>query len=304
MADEPQIVHARACRSAVRAAAELAARQFGAISRRQLLALGCTRSRIQHWLRCGRLHRRYPGVYAWGRAELGTEGELASALLVAGPGSALTSLTALWWMELLQHWPNPLHVASTRRACSRPGVAITPFPGLRRRLHRGLPVVPLSEALLAATSGLPRDSLRLVLARAEFRKLLDLGELHGILRSGRRGSRALRAAAEAHLPQLAACASELEIDFVLLCERFRLPLPEPNPRIGRYRPDMLWREPMLIVELDGRDAHSGPAQLGADARRQAELEGRGYTVIRFGWDEVHEEAERVAATVRAALGAG
>ena len=131
--------------------------------------------------------------------------------------------------------------------------------------------------------------------------MLDLPSLHSALGSGRTGSRALHAALAAHLPQLAACESPLEIDFVLLCERFGLPLPEPNERIGRWRPDMLWREHRLVVELDGRDAHSTAAQLAADARREAELRQLGFTVVRFTWWQVHHDAEAVAARVRSLL---
>ena len=89
---------------------------------------------------------------------------------------------------------------------------------------------------------------------------------------------------------------------MLLCEHFRLPLPEPNPRIGRYRPDMLWREPMLVVELDGGAAHSTPAQLAADRRRQAVLEARGFAVLRFDPGEVRYEAAAVMAAVQRKLG--
>jgi very-short-patch-repair endonuclease len=105
----------------------------------------------------------------------------------------------------------------------------------------------------------------------------------------------------AHFPQLAACESPLEVDFVLLCEQFGLPIPEPNVRIGRWRPDMLWREARLIVELDGEDAHHTPAQLLADERRAADLRSRGFTVIRFTWEQVHFDADAVAADLRARL---
>ncbi len=106
---------------------------------------------------------------------------------------------------------------------------------------------------------------------------------------------------DAHLPQLARCRSPLEIDFVLLCERFRIEMPEPNPRIGRWRPDMLWRDHGLIVELDGKDAHSTPAQIAADERREAELRALGFTVVRYTWAEVHFEADAVAADLRRLL---
>ncbi|MFN8114418.1 MAG: DUF559 domain-containing protein, partial [Solirubrobacterales bacterium] len=79
-------------------------------------------------------------------------------------------------------------------------------------------------------------------------------------------------------------------------------IPEPNERLGRYRPDMLWREHRLIVEIDGRDAHSTPAQLAADARRQAELEARGFAVLRFTAAVVRDRPGQVAAAVRQRLG--
>jgi very-short-patch-repair endonuclease len=61
---------------------------------------------------------------------------------------------------------------------------------------------------------------------------------------------------------------------------------------------MLWREQGLVVELDGLDAHSTPAQLAADAERQRWLEAQGLAVIRFGWDDVHAAEERTMAVVR------
>jgi hypothetical protein len=157
--------------------------------------------------------------------------------------------------------------------------------------------VPLAEATLAATAQLSRNALRLVLARAEYARLLDRPALEAVARSGRPGASRLRAALDAHLPALAACANGWERDFVLLCEREGIPIPEPNPRLGRYRPDMLWREARLIVELDGEAAHHSPAQLAADRRRQEWLESQGFTVIRFTHEEVAREPGRVAAAV-------
>ncbi len=151
-------------------------------------------------------------------------------------------------------------------AASRQDLEIRHPAAVPRTLHRRLPVVPLPQALLPAAAALRHDTLRLVLARAEFHNRLSLSSLQASLGSGRVGSRALRIAMDAHLPQLARCVTRLERDFVLLCERLGLPLPEPNERIGRYRPDMLWREAMLIVELDGEDAHHTPAQIAADLR--------------------------------------
>jgi very-short-patch-repair endonuclease len=90
-----------------------------------------------------------------------------------------------------------------------------------------------------------------------------------------------------HLPQLARCRNDFEIDFVLLCEERGLPIPEPNVRKGHYVPDMTWESRRLIVELDGKGAHTSAAQIAYDAKRQEWLEALGYTVIRFTWAEVY-----------------
>lgn len=302
MATETAGVHARASRSRFRQASDLAECQFHAIARRQLLELGCTRSGVQHWLATGRLHPRYPGVYAYGRPDLPVEGELASGLLFAGKGSSLTGLSQLWWMELLHRRPDLIHLDAPGDRSSRDDLLIRHPVEISRTLHRGLPVGALPRALLLAAASLSHDSLRLVLARAEFHHHLHLPSVQSALAAAPRGTTALRAAIDAHLPELARCANGFERDFVLLCERFSLALPEPNRRIGRYRPDMLWAEARLIVELDGKGAHSTEAQLTADAKRQEALEALGYTVLRFTWAEVQFEPERVAAIVRRHLG--
>lgn len=297
----------RTLRAPTRAARDVE-RQFGAIARRQLLRHGFSRGRIRHWLRRGRLHPLYPGVYAWGRPDLPVEGQLIAALLFAGHGSALGGISALWWRGLLNRRPDRIHVDAPGRRGSTAEIAIR-HPGhlpsgaeVARLLHRGVPTVPLPQALLAAARQLSRDSLRLVLARAEFHRVLALEEVEAALGPGREGSRALRAALDAHLPQLAACENGLERAFVLLCERHRLPIPEPNPRLGRRRPDMLWREQMAIVELDGGRAHSTAAQQESDGRRQAQLEARGFALLRFGPGEVRGRPARVAASTRELLG--
>ena len=276
--------------------------QFGAISRQQLLSAGFSRGRVREWLRRGRLHPLYPGVYAWGRPDLSVEGEHASALLFAGRGSALTSLSALWWRGLLGRRPARIHVDAPGRRRSQRGLLIRHSTAIARDNHRGLPIVPLPQALLAASAFLTHDSLRLVLARADFERVLDLAALHAALGPGRAGSSAVHRALASHLPELARCSNRFERDFVFLCELHAVPIPEPNARIGRYRPDMLWREQRLIVELDGKDAHSSAAQIAADSHRQAELERLGYRVLRFGWEQLQHEPSVVVAQIREELG--
>ncbi|WFE37755.1 type IV toxin-antitoxin system AbiEi family antitoxin domain-containing protein [Micromonospora sp. WMMD998] len=47
--------------------------------------------------------------------------------------------------------------------------------------------------------------------------------------------------------------------------------------------DLGWRAARVIAEADGRQAHSGPAALLADRRRQNRLVNAGWKVLRFTW---------------------
>ena len=282
-------------------AARIATRHFGAIASRQLIDAGFTRARIQRWVGAGRLHPRYPGVFAWGRPDLAAAGELAAGLLYAGSGAALTGLSALWWRKLLNLRPAQIHIDAPGYRRSRGDLRIRHPRRVERDWHRGLPVVPLAVALPLAADQLSHNSLRLAIARAEYEDILSLTELEADLRRGRRGGAAVRAAMAAHLPQLARCVNGFERQFVLLCEGAGLPIPEPNEPIGRYRPDMLWREAMLIVELDGHRAHRTAAQLQADATKQRHLESLGHRVLRVPRHELRSRPDRVISGVADAL---
>lgn len=61
---------------------------------------------------------------------------------------------------------------------------------------------------------------------------------------------------------------------------------------------MLWRDLRLIVELDGKDAHTKPAQVARDRERDLVFRSSGYTVIRYTWAQVHFEPRAVAGDLR------
>ena len=74
-------------------------RQWGVVSRRQLLALGVASGTISAWLAAGRLRPLHRGVYAYGHARLRAEGRWMAAVLACGPRAALagrSAAAALW----------------------------------------------------------------------------------------------------------------------------------------------------------------------------------------------------------------
>jgi hypothetical protein len=140
--------------------------------------------------------------------------------------------------------------------------------------------------------------LRRALAEADYRGLLDPTELRGVVGKGRQGSRALRAALDSHLPQLAETLSVLEERFLELCESAALPLPEVNARVGHLRVDALWRDRGLAVELDGGPAHGGAAAMKRDRNRELFLRSAGFRVVRYSWDQIVNHPDNVLTDLR------
>lgn len=68
----------------------------------------------------------------------------------------------------------------------------------------------------------------------------------------------------------------------------------PQVEIGPYRVDFLYHTGagQYVIELDGQDYHSGPAQRGADYERERALQTAGYTVIRFTGSEIYLDTQQ------------
>jgi very-short-patch-repair endonuclease len=98
--------------------------------------------------------------------------------------------------------------------------------------------------------------------------------------------------------------SDLEGDFLRLCRRHRLPLPEVNVPIGPYLVDFLWTDKRLVVETDSYLYHRGKAAFQDDHHRDLDLRRRGYGVIRLSEQQIDEEPSLVAETLVATLSDG
>jgi very-short-patch-repair endonuclease len=279
----------------------LAEDQHGVLSAAQLQGTGLTRSAISRWSTAGRLRRLHRGVYALGHSALSIEGRLHAALLYAGPGAVLSHTTAAWLWQIIETAPGRIHVTVHSRRSSLLEVclhqSIEPAP----HRCRGFPVTPVARTLLEIASMLTPRQLRRALAEADYRGLLDPGDLRAVIGRGRSGSAALRSALRSHLPALAETRSVLEERFLELCEQAHLPQPEVNARIGRMTVDAVWHEAKVVAELDGGPAHAGPAAMKRDRQRDLALRALGYTVVRYTWEQITERPEQVIADLTALL---
>jgi very-short-patch-repair endonuclease len=247
--------------------AELAARQGGVVSRKQLFGLGLSGPAIDMCIRRGRLHRIHQGVYAVGHRLVSARGRRFAALL-AIEGSVLshTSAGAVW--DLCDD-RGPVHVTvvGTGGRDRRRGLVV----------HRGRLV--FDE--IAHHDGLALTSPERTIARAPRRP----------------GVRAVRRLLIEWDGRSAPARSVLEAQFLDLCRRAGLPHPRVNTRIEGIEVDFAWPAQRLVVEVDGFAFHGGPAAFERDRARDAALTLAGWRVLRFTWRQVTREPERVAAVV-------
>ena len=288
------------------AIAALAARQGGAISRKQLMALGCDRWEIDYRVRIGRLHCVHRGVYAVGHVVLGIDGRRWAAVLAYAPASALSHAAAgaAFGFRRSNAAVIDVTVAGTGRK---------PQPGIR--LHRrkaiaddelttldGLPITTAARTLLdLSASGVRGRPLATAVDRAEQSGVLDFADLALLLDryAGRAGVPALRDALDRYAGGDA--RSALEEIVGELCAVHGIPRPQENVVVlGKVR-DFYWPEARLVVEADSYAWHRSPDAMADDRRRDVELTLAGIRTLRFTWSQANRRRSYVVSALRSAF---
>ncbi len=294
--------------SADRELARLAARQHGVVSRIQLRAAGLGDGAIGHRVRAGRLHPIHRAVYAVGHPLLSDRGRFLAAVLACGDGAVLShrSAAALWGIQPLAPRAVDVTIPVQSGRSQRRGVTVhrtRRLPPSEVRRKDGIPVTSPARTLV---------DLAEVVADRPLERALDEGERLGLIKPqavqaaiegnpGRIGAATLSSVLDRHRAGSTLTRSELEELFRALCEAHGLPRPAVNVRLGRFRPDFLWREQRLIVETDGTETHLTRAAFERDRIRDAELTAAGFRVVRFSYDRITREPAAVATTLRALL---
>lgn len=291
------------------AIARLAERQYGVVSRRQLLDLGLSRHAIAHRIEAGRLYRLHSGVYAVGHRSVPKEGRWMAGVLAGGEGAVLShrSAAALWGWRAAT--PNRAEITSPHSTRSSQTLLrhCADLPRDEMTVRHGIPVTTVSRTLLDLAAVVSTTEFERAVREAEFLRLPDRPPLAELLdRHPRRpGTRAVRITLE-RLSRLApgASRSSLEDRFLRFAVRAELPMPETNVaiRIGdrTYEADCLWREQRLILELDGHEAHGTRSAFESDRERDRRLQAAGWTVIRVTHRHLGE-SKALAADIRSLL---
>jgi very-short-patch-repair endonuclease len=264
--------------------AELAERQHGVVSGRQLARLGYSDDAVLRDASSGRLHRLHRDVYAVGHSAVSYEGRALVAVLAAGSGALLSHRSAAWLWGFTRRWQLPVEVTAASPRRVRPAIHIHSAQALAsddRTSHEGIPVTAVPRALLDFAAVDP-SYLAQALDNADRLGLLDLGKIDALLKrsAGFRGVARLRAATEIFRTP-AFTRSGLERRFLQLVRQAGLPRPSTNLFIAGYELDMYWADARFAVELDTYDYHGGHRSFETDRLRQEDLKLAGVEMIRI-----------------------
>lgn len=284
----------------------LATVQHGIVTRQQLVSVGISDKAIRHRLATGRLIRIHRGVYAVGHGALTDRSRWTAAVLAVDPGSLshFSAGAAAGFVPL----GGPIHVSTEGRR-RVPGLIV------HRCLIQPQDLIEIDcisstsveLALLDLASIVPENQVRSFVREARFQELTNLDRLAATLDRypNRRGRRKLLTVVEQMGFGTGVTRGVLEglfADFLL--ER-GLPEPEFNVEIWveghRFVLDCLWPAAGLVVELDGREAHSAGDRHDRDTWRDRKLLVTGLETVRVTWRQLVEAPDELERDIRAAL---
>lgn len=264
---------------------ELAERQHGVVAWRQLVKLGLTEGVIKSRLKDGQLLPIHRGVFALGHRRLGLYGEWMAAVLACGPSAVLSygSAAQLWGIRGSRTPIEVTRVSGHRRPHGVRLHQTRSLPDEHTTVEAGIPVTTLERTLLDTAARLDERQMEHDLVAADRSRRLRWQELNRIVTeygSGRRGVRRLKRLIERVDPRFADAVSPSEIDFLALCQREGLRLPEVNVLVEGRLVDFYWPKERLIVEADSYGYHGDRPAFERDRQSTVALQVAGYRVLR------------------------
>ncbi len=275
--------------------AQLAARQHGVISRRQLLDAGLGRRAIGRRVEAGRLRCIHRCVYVFGWRELDRKGKWMAAILACGENAVLShrSAAGLWGFARTAAGPIDVTAARGRR---RQGITVhegSILAAEQTQVAR-IPVTSAARTLFDLAEVIDEKQLEHAFEEADRLRLLRVRELEYICERGH-GRKALRPVRrlleDMRYPE--DTQSPLEDRVLDLCRDYNLPRPVTGAVVLGREVDAFWPAQKVMVEADSWQFHGQRAAFERDRERDAAMQVEGYRVIRL----THRRLDRESATV-------
>jgi predicted transcriptional regulator of viral defense system len=263
--------------------AELATRQHGVVSTRQLAELGYGRNSASKAHGVGRLHRVCRGVYAVGHEDLTWEGRCMAAVLAAAPARVAkghqpivaSHRSAAWLWDVLRYRPQTIEVTAPKPRRSKRPYVVHHSVLLRseRALRDGIPVTALARTYLDLAATEQMRTLERMLARADDLGSFDLGPIEEVLARcpAHPGAPRLRAALAIYDETPVFTRSALERRFLEVVRDAGIPEPAMNSFVAGHEIDAYWEAERFGVELDVFETHGGRLSFEEDRVRDDRL---------------------------------
>ncbi len=275
-------------------------RQDGVITLRQARAAGLSQDTVDRRVRTGRWRRCSRGVYFADDRPFTDAARIRAEVWSYGPHATASGMAAAWWHRLVVAAPDHIQVTVPMRQGGRSRL----WSSVRRRdlaatdvvLRRGLRVtaIPLTVLEAAVAEG------GMAVMDSALQRGVGLDQLHRAhLRNARRhgATRAgtlLRAAADG-------ARSEAERLLIRLLRAAAITGWRANHPVGGYLVDIAFPAQRVAIEVDGWAFHSDRSVFARDRRRQNAIALGGWQVLRFTWQDLTEQPQRVLAEIRRAV---
>lgn len=284
-----------------------AERQHGVIARRQARALGAGRNQLRRRADSPDWDEVTPAVLRLVGSPRTFRQRAMAATLDAGAGAAVSheSAAALWRLPGFR--PGPMHVSRVAGRSALATVHRTDLPASHIRLFENIPVTSPARTVFDLAGVLHAGRTERALDNALARRLVMVGDLHRVTdelaRQGRAGSAVMRRLLADRDASYVAPESNLEARFEAIVRDAGLPPLLRQRDVGGEdwvgRVDYVDPERKLVVEIDSDIHHTTPLDQTADGRRDADLVGAGYTVVRIKeydlWHRPQEVVRRLLA---------
>lgn len=275
--------------------ARLTARQYGHVTRQQLLDLGVPSATIAYWVTNGRLIPVHAGVYAVGHAQHSSLAQAMAAVLACGPDAVLShdSAAALWGVRI---WPSLPEVTAAHHR-RRKGIRTHRTETLTRtdiRRHRNIRVTSPSRTILDIQSRLTDRQLTRAVNELRLHQHLKTTELQRLLEASPRAARLID-------PTQNPTRSAKEDDFVTFCRQHGLPIPRTNVMLFGHERDAVFGAEKVIVEIDTWDTHKSHKSFVSDRKRDAVGAEHGYLTVRLISELLAAEPRAEASSLRRSL---
>ena len=185
------------------------------------------------------------------------------------------------------------------------------MPPSDTRTLASIPTTNTHRTMVDLTAVLQPDALERVLDDCLHRGLIEPGRIHARMDElggpGRPSIRALKEMLAVRGNQLAMPLTVLENKFLNILRKGGIDEPEAQVSVEsdtetKWRLDFAYPGHKVLIEVDGRRYHAARQRQKNDMRRDNVMNVRGWTVLRFTWEDVVNDPEYVLDLVRQALG--